>query len=564
MRFDIEWLYDIYILEAWHIFSIVFSIIFLCTILLNARKSWLLNYYMILHLILLDWMICKVLKTVAPTVASKWFFIAAQYFPLSYLGSALLMFGYYYGKKKHLSLKSCIFLNIPPTVFFIGIITNEYHHLFYSTYDFLGDTFGPLFYISTAVMYLYMSLGIYFCASHFIKEQGESSAEAKLLTAGIIVPLIVNALYILGIVEFRFDFTPISSNISLVLFAYAIWKYNFLDIVNIGISISLDHMREGVIITNTEGLIIDYNKGIFDVLNFQNGDIPYDTVEKILDYLKVDEKGMIRIMGKTNSLDYIKHYSKPILDGKDKVRGYTHVFVDTTYYRELALSLEQKNEEQEEANKKIEEYVKDIEYYSAIEERNRVAKEIHDILGHSLSLITAVLEGGLILLKTDYLKAEEKGRQALKIAEAGYEEMKNVLSGKIRDRGDSMKELLDDLNNLAESFRSSGVEVSCDIVGEPTDINENICNGVFRICQEGLTNALRHGNAGEVDIFIRFSEKELEIFVIDNGKGCKEIVKGHGLRGMEERIEKLKGTLTYGSPESAGFTIHGSIPIANV
>jgi len=561
MKFDIEWLYDIYILEIWHIFSIIFSIVFLFSIFLNARKSPILYYYVVLHLILLEWMICKVLKTIAPTVELKWFFIAAQYFAVCFLGSALLMFGYYYGKRRHLPLWTSILLNVPPFLFFIGIITNESHHLFYSTYDFLGDTFGPLFYISTGVMYLYLTAGIYFCAACFRKQQGSKGTQAKLLTAGIMVPLLVNALYVFGLLEPRFDLTPISCNISLLFFAYAIWRYHFLDVVNMGISLSMGSMQEGVLVTNIRGRIIDYNNSIMEILHFSNNEIPFDTIDLLYDSLKPVYNDTIKTTTQDGKISYIKFYSKPLVLRNKETIGNVHVFADMTGYRELVLSLENKNREQIEANKKIIKYIKDVEQLTAIEERNRMAKEIHDVLGHSLTLVTAVLEGSLILIESDYSEAKKRIVQALSIARLGHGEMKKVLYGTSVGSISSTNRLEIDLESLADSYRIAGMKVVLSVTGVSMNIDQPFYNAIFRICQEGLTNSLRHGKAEKADIFIRFSQKEAEVFVIDNGKGCRELVKGNGISGMEQRIESFNGTLSYGSPENTGFTVHAIIPL---
>src|SRR6056297_1205889 len=187
--FDIVWVYDIFILELWHIFSIIFSLVFLSYIYLNARKSMLLYHYLILHGILLVWLIAKVFKTIAPTADIKWIFIVIQYFAVCFLGSVFLMFAYLYAKGKPFSPAKIIFINIPPTFFFLVVITNYKHHLFYSTYDFLGDTFGPLFYAYMICTYLYLVAGIYLCATGFKKQFDKKKIQVKLFITGIMLPL---------------------------------------------------------------------------------------------------------------------------------------------------------------------------------------------------------------------------------------------------------------------------------------------------------------------------------------------------------------------------------------
>ncbi|MDD4504563.1 MAG: histidine kinase N-terminal 7TM domain-containing protein, partial [Clostridiaceae bacterium] len=505
MSFDIEWLYDIYILEIWHILSIIFSVIFLCYIFLSARKSPILYYYVVLQVILLEWMICKVLKTIAPTVDLKWLFIAAQYFAVCFLGSTLLMFGYYYAKGRHLPLWTSISLNIPPVLIFIAIITNDSHYLFYSTYDFLGDTFGPLFYIYSGLMYLYLSVGIYFCATCFKKQQGRKNTQAKLLTAGIIVPLFVNALYVFGLIEPRFDLTPISCNISLLFFAYAIYKYRFLDTVNMGITLSLNSMPEGVLVTDKTERIVDNNASINEILHFPNNKIPFETIDLLFDSFNLmnDDK-IIKIITQGDKPQYIKFYSNPLIFKGSEIKGNVYVFKDISKYKELISSMEDKKRELIKANKQIEKHVEAVEKLTAIEERNRMAKEIHDVLGHSLTLLLAIMEGSLILIDANPAKAKKRILQALSIARLGHDEMNRVLHDEADQGMKSTSRLEIELEDLINNYRIAGIEVTLSITGIRMNIDQQRYNTIFRICQEGLTNAMRHGNALKADIFIRF------------------------------------------------------------
>jgi hypothetical protein len=190
MSFDLEWLYDIFYLEAWHLFLLSWARLFFCYICLQARKTTLVYRYLAVQGIVLIWLACKVFKTLAPTPELKWFFIVVQYLAVCFVGSALLLFGYVYARGKPLSRRLRFLFNIPPAFFFAVVATNPKHHLFYSSYDFLGDTFGPLFYVYTAVTYAYLAAGIFFCASSFRKEQGGKNIQARLLALGIVIPLL--------------------------------------------------------------------------------------------------------------------------------------------------------------------------------------------------------------------------------------------------------------------------------------------------------------------------------------------------------------------------------------
>lgn len=114
---------------------------------------------------------------------------------------------------------------------------------------------------------------------------------------------------------------------------------------------------------------------------------------------------------------------------------------------------------------------------------------------------------------------------------------------------------------MIHEINKSGQNVTLTFQGTPAVIPHKIHEAAIRLCQEAVTNAIRHGNAEKIDIIIRMSLEHLELYIIDNGAGCNEIKKGFGLRGMEERIIfDLKGVLSFGSLDK-GFAVSAVIPI---
>jgi len=578
MVFDLEWLYDIYVLEIWHVFSIIFSIVFLCYIILNARKNALFYHYLALQVILLNWLISKVFKTIAPTAEIKWVFIVAQYSTVCFLGSALLMFGYLYSKGKPLPLRISLPLNIPPLFFFFVIATNEQHHLFYTTYDFLGDTFGPLFYSYSAMTYLYIAIGIYYCAARFKKSLGPLNIQTRLLILGIVIPLIVNALYIGGISKFRFDITPVSCNISLLLFAYAIYKYRFLDVVPSGISLAFNNLQVGVLVFDAGGRILDKNTCLSSVINLHK-EAPYEMIgdidekleqqlgikgivsDMVAAFIKTEQKNVIReVVLPGEKEKYLSITVQRLNPQYKKLGEYMCVFYDNTYYMKLIRELEDKNLELEQTNTRLQEYSEELKRLAVMEERNRMAKEIHDILGHSLVLVVTILEGSYAMMDIDRDAARLKISQALSSARQGVAELQDAFRQIDNQRVKSIESLKNDLTALVEKYRQAGIKVHLYIKEQRKAIPMDHYHTVFRICQEALTNSLKHGAADEINIFVRINPEDIDVFVLDNGRGSAIFKKGHGVAGMEQRVKKLKGKFFCGSSEEKGFTVHAWLP----
>jgi signal transduction histidine kinase len=578
MEYDLEWLYDIYFLELWHVISIILAVYFLTYIFLNAKRTALLNHYLVLQIILLNWLVSKVFKTVAPTVELKWFFIVAQYATVCFLGSAVLMFGYRYATGKTLPPRISIPLNIPPLFFFLVVVTNEKHHLFYKTYDFRGDTFGPLFYAYSAVTYVYIATGLYLLATQFRKSSGAKSIESRLLTAGILIPLFFNALYVGDLMEPRFDITPVTFNLSLLLFAYAIYRHRFLDVVPAGISTAFHNLREGVLVFDAGGRILDKNDALLDILGLDkkvhwatvaqieagvsnscgDGELVLKAIAAHREKKHGESVHEINVEGESDRHLVVR--IQPVKPYKGEPWGYMCTVCDNTNYLGLIRELEEKNSQLALAKKELEAYGENLKRLAIIKERNRMAKEIHDILGHTLVLVLNILESSSLLLNSDAAKARSRLDQALTAAKTGLSELQNAFREDDHRDEKSTATLAGELNELAEKYRAAGLKINIEIKGPRKSIPPEHYHAVFRVCQEALTNSLKHGRAEEVSVFVRVNFKELDVYVLDNGAGCPEFVKGHGIAGMEQRIKGLGGSFACGSSEEKGFMVHARLP----
>ena len=189
-----------------------------------------------------------------------------------------------------------------------------------------------------------------------------------------------------------------------------------------------------------------------------------------------------------------------------------------------------------------------------------MAKEIHDILGHSLTLVLNILESANILLNGNTARARLKVDQALTVAKTGLLELQSVSREEGQEDTKPMELLAGELKALAAKYRTVRMMVHLDIKGSRKSIPANNYHAVYRICQESLTNSLKHGRAGEAYVFIKMNLKEIEVFVLDNGRGCGELAKGHGIKGMEQRVKEFGGTLACGSAGDKGFMLHARLP----
>ncbi len=201
-----------------------------------------------------------------------------------------------------------------------------------------------------------------------------------------------------------------------------------------------------------------------------------------------------------------------------------------------------------------------IREISVAKERGRLARDVHDTLGHSLTLIIKLLEVCKITYKINTDMVNEKLEEAIKIAQDGVQKVKLSVSG-ILDEKILKQDLFSALIELATEFENnSGIKVDITTQGVIEDVGKKQAAALYRICQEALTNSLRHGKAKNVAIIIRFDGKGIKLSIFDDGAGCGKINKGFGLKGMEQRIEEVNGEMSYKSDKGQGFILNFEVP----
>jgi signal transduction histidine kinase len=199
------------------------------------------------------------------------------------------------------------------------------------------------------------------------------------------------------------------------------------------------------------------------------------------------------------------------------------------------------------------------------EERNRIARELHDVVGHSVSVMTVQASAVRRLMRPD----QEKERAALETVEAaGREaltEMRRMV-GVLRS-GDAPPDLappptLDQLDRLVDNFRRAGLDVVLETEGERANVPPGLDLTAYRLVQEALTNTLRHAHATRAVVQLGYGDDALLISVRDNGDGPNGSPAGTGLLGMRERVAVYGGTLSTGAAAGGGFELRADLPLA--
>jgi signal transduction histidine kinase len=202
---------------------------------------------------------------------------------------------------------------------------------------------------------------------------------------------------------------------------------------------------------------------------------------------------------------------------------------------------------------------------AVVEERARIARELHDVIAHHVSMIVLqagaerrVLDGANTSTREVLETVERTGRSALT-------EMRRLL-GMLR--GDANESLtpqpgLSNVPTLVTQLREAGLPVELHIEGERRELPVGIELSAYRIVQEALTNALKHAGEARASVIIRYQSDSLELEIADDGTGTSRPVSsgGHGLVGMRERVALYGGRLDAGRRPNGGFSVRVLLPI---
>jgi signal transduction histidine kinase len=198
------------------------------------------------------------------------------------------------------------------------------------------------------------------------------------------------------------------------------------------------------------------------------------------------------------------------------------------------------------------------------EERVEIARDLHDVVSHTLAVVGVHLNVALDAFDSDPAEARESLRLAQDVRGRAMTDLKSLV-GVLREGSEPPRDApaddLDGVERLAGQVRAAGLEVSVNEFGERAGVPAPVATAVYRVVQESLTNTVRHAGASRVAVTLRYAPDNVLVDVQDNGRGADAVTDGHGIAGMRERVAALGGALTAG-PGKSGFTVRATIPIA--
>ncbi len=417
-----------------HIVAIILAIIFFMMFYMKASKDDALKPFLVMQISTIAWMVFKVFKTVSPTVLSRWWFIVGYYSAACVLEVAFLEFGYAYYKKKPLSYKVRRFIYILPLVQVIAVVTNPYHMLFYSRYDFWGgDSFGGvLFYLHTSIEYAFIAVGFVYCYKMFrIRFKYKNKLYKYLISSAILIPLILNFLYITKVIHkviatigipVVFDITPIVFTWSTLVFVYATFKHDFINLSPLMQHEIVHKLDTPICVLDSSFEVIYVNEKLNELFDGNGLDIMNSIMPTIdINSIRKDQSQEVNIEDHVILLTKRSVYTI-------RETQYLLTLKNITDYREVESNLIDNKQLIDKSNKDLSRTIMTLKETSKYGARNFVARELHDIIGHSLVVAIKLLEVSRLYFTKNIELSKSALADVIPSLELGIEKMRTINS----------------------------------------------------------------------------------------------------------------------------------------
>ncbi|NLN65247.1 MAG: histidine kinase [Clostridiaceae bacterium] len=558
----------------------------------NGRRNRSSFSYMLCIGLLLLWHIAEIVLMLSRDPVQEMIALKIKFLPVVYIGVSWLYFCLATVHSKWVEKKTFVWtLFAIPALFYLFMITHEFHHLFFKEVIFKTKIVrGPVFWLHTAESYYCIFYGSFYLFAGLKKKFGRTTRENLLLLIAVMLPMAANIIMLIEIIPNRgMDITSQVMLLTMIFFGVAVYQKGFLDLIPVAARHFIENTSVGIIIIDNENLVVGVNDAINRLLPELQLKI-YDPVDKITRYIRkncqteaarifvesMEGKPFlepVRASMKLKGLDL--NLEGRVLTGfNQSATGRLLVVEDRSEEQQLLSEIREKNllltKTNEEllhsnslltkANSRLERFSITIEELAISRERNRVGREVHDTVGHTLTLLVALAENAKLKLTEDQVEIRDTLDKSIDLSRQALNDIRSCLKGICLESFKST-ELAEWMSHLVKTNASSGTIVEYSISSKIPPLDAARVMAIYRVCQESVTNAIRHGQAHKVNIIIKSQQNMLRLYVFDDGKGCRAIKKGYGLTGMEERIAMLNGSISFGSDGEKGFNIIAELPL---
>lgn len=519
----------------------------------------------------------------------RWYYI--------FFGLSFLIFSLTYTNNKSILQKRWLLygLFIPPTLLYLLVLYSKTRSLFFtvdpSNYSVHLNSF---YWFPQIVTFTYCTIAIIYLLKYCFQQYRFVKRRSTILifTATIIlsltvIPTLLDLIFgVFSFLSYSFAITNtfLCLYLSAYLFSIATFKYRFLN-VSAAFQQMLKSIKEPVFFIDSLDQIIYYNRSFTELFQ-RHSKNSLDTFIKNLTSISEETPDLLKIiktikesalepfraelsLKQTNPQSYFQVIIDPVLSKSGEPLGRVISFQNVTEYKKLTSQLNHRNleisamnEELVLKNEQLKEYAAEVAELTLQKERTRFARDTHDTIGHTMTILIAGLESLKITCKNN-LPVVEQLTAIINTARAGLNEARRSIYDLAPGHLDTAN-LEQSLKLLITGFHSVEVHIDLAVEGSTENCDTIQAEVIYRICQEAITNAVRHGKATHIHVILNFEADLIRLFIFDDGLGCKIVHKGLGLTGMESRVAGVNGSIKYGAVGDNGFVVNVTIPLEQI
>lgn len=572
------------------VICVILATSILVYLFVSGRRTRTTYSYMACIALMLLWNFFEIFIILSQNSKQEMLALKLKFIPVVYLGACWFNFCLNITNSKLADSKALKMVLIHfPAICYSFLLTNEWHGLFFTEIIFKTKiSRGIIFWIHAAESYFLIFSGMACLFMYMRKKAGKSLKYIMLLLLAVMIPVIGDILTMINIIPCRS--TDISSQVlmlTFILFGIAVYQKKFLNLYPVAARHFIETMTDGIIIMDRDNCVVGINEAVNNLLPGLDLKM-YETEQKIIDYLREnsekgypkaffmkDKGGLMPEKSRIKMHDKVFNIEIKALSGICQIpSGKMIILEDFTEEQQLLDEIRKKNlllvkankrltksnYMLMDANKRLEKLSNTIEELAIMKERNRVGREVHDTVGHMLTLLIALAENAKLGLTEDQTNIKETLDKSIELSRQALNDIRNCLNDICKEPFEKVS-LVDLMNHLVKANHTSGTRVEVSISEDLKELCAERMMAIYRICQESITNAIRHGNAKTVNIIIKNQANSVRLYIFDDGAGCSKIVKGYGLTGMEERVAKLGGKISFGSDGENGFNIIAELPV---
>ena len=506
-------------------------------ILVRGNNNRVTKLFVFCQASVMIWLVSQLLKLFSVNTEQFWISFVVGNIGISMFAPSWLMFAAEYSDYRQYLRKPCRAMPLISLIFFTCVITNPIHHNYYTTFEYRNVVCGRLYYLSQIVYYLLIFAGICLMFIKHSQSNRRMTSQSVLIAIAIAVPLCINTLSVVKIIDTEIELTPLFFAFSVVMILIAISRFGLLNVNRIAINDTIDSIDSAVIVFDADDIMTYKNKYAETLISLETG----TTLDELIAAGK--EKTGTELSKSTSACElsyegaYYNIRQNFCTNKKGERIASIIIVTNVSEYYELL-----------DAEKKL----------SLEQERNRIAQEIHDSAGHTFTMISSLSRIISADLAGRNIPDETAGyvREIDGLSRSGVTQLRCSINNLRSD--EFMTSVTRAINTVTSAVR--GVDIDVCTQGEEDDSFAFCIKTVYDNTRETITNSMRYSGADRIDIIVKFRPDTLELYIFDNGRGCPVISENNGLRGIRERTEALGGTVKFSSVEGEGFTTVIKIP----